>query len=101
SDPDIFLTTVSYPIKGTPYFERIARSLVQLKPWSETNDRQFVVRGRHSRRFYDFADKLLRDEASLERLRRKEASEVAAGDLESRIRESREGLYAMAAEVEA
>ena len=101
SDPDIFLTTVSYPIKGTPYFERIARSLVQLKPWSETNDRQFVVRGRHSRRFYDFADKLLRDEVSLERLRRKEASEVAAGDLESRIRESREGLYAMAAEVEA
>jgi anaerobic magnesium-protoporphyrin IX monomethyl ester cyclase len=101
SDPDIFLTTVSYPIKGTPYFERIARSLVQLKPWSETNDRQFVVRGRHSRRFYDFADKLLRDEVSLERLRRKEVGEVAAGDLESRIRESREGLYAMAAEVEA
>jgi anaerobic magnesium-protoporphyrin IX monomethyl ester cyclase len=101
SDPDIFLTTVSYPIKGTPYFERLASSLVQLKPWAETNDRQFVIRGRRSRRFYDFADKLLRDEVSLERLRRKQSADPSACDLPSRIRESRESLYALASEVEA
>ena len=26
--PDIFLTTVSYPIKGTPYYERVADRIV-------------------------------------------------------------------------
>ena len=26
--PDVFLTTVSYPIKGTPYYERVADRIV-------------------------------------------------------------------------
>ena len=33
SQPDIFFTTVSYPIKGTPYYKKVADRLVQLKPW--------------------------------------------------------------------
>jgi anaerobic magnesium-protoporphyrin IX monomethyl ester cyclase len=101
SDPDIFLTTVSYPIKGTPYYEEISNSLVQVKPWSATNDREFVVRGRRSRRFYDYADQLLRDEVSLERLRRKNQSKTGESELVVRIREGREHLYATAEEVEA
>ena len=32
--PDIFFTTVSYPIKGTPYYKSMSDRLVQLKPWS-------------------------------------------------------------------
>jgi anaerobic magnesium-protoporphyrin IX monomethyl ester cyclase len=101
SDPDIFLTTVSYPIKGTPYFERISSSLVQLKPWSQTNDREFVVRGRHSRQFYEFADQLLRDEVNLKRLRADEADQSELALLSARIHCGRERLYATAAEVEA
>ena len=101
SDPDIFLTTVSYPIKGTPYYEQISNSLVQVKPWSVTNDREFVVRGRRSRRFYDYADQLLRDEVSLERLRRKSHYDPGETELRLRIRDGREHLYATAAEVEA
>lgn len=60
--PDIFLTTVSYPIKGTPYFEKVAPRLVNIGPWQTTTDRSFQIRGRHSRRFYKFADELLRSE---------------------------------------
>ena len=62
--PDIFLTTVSYPIKGTPYFEKVASRLVNIGPWSNTTDRGFQIRGRHSRRFYRFADELLRNETA-------------------------------------
>ncbi len=51
SNPDIFLTTVSYPIKGTPYYKKISDRLVQLEPWSKTSDREFRIRGRHSRQF--------------------------------------------------
>ena len=62
--PDSFFTTVSYPIKGTPYFDRVASRLVTLKPWNESTDREFQIRGRHSRLFYRHADELLRSEAS-------------------------------------
>jgi anaerobic magnesium-protoporphyrin IX monomethyl ester cyclase len=58
--PDIFFTTVSYPIKGTPYFDKVAARLVNIKPWDQTTDREFQIRGRHSRRFYKYADDLLR-----------------------------------------
>ena len=65
--PDVFFTTVSYPIKGTPYFDKVAARLVNIKPWSKTSDREFAVRGRHSRRFYKYADDLLRNEMSTQR----------------------------------
>jgi radical SAM superfamily enzyme YgiQ (UPF0313 family) len=58
--PDVFLTTVSYPIKGTPYHSEVAQRLVQLKDWRSGTDRDVAIRGRHSRRFYSFADDLLR-----------------------------------------
>jgi len=60
--PDVFFTTVSYPIKGTPYFDKVAARLVSIKPWSNSTDREFQIRGRHSRRFYKYADELLRSE---------------------------------------
>lgn len=60
--PDVFFTTVSYPIKGTPYFERVAPRLVNISGWSQSTDRDFRIKGRHSRRFYQYADDLLRTE---------------------------------------
>jgi hypothetical protein len=62
--PDIFFTTVSYPIRGTPYFQKVADRLVSLKPWAASSDRDYKIRGRHSRRFYQFADQLLRNSAA-------------------------------------
>ncbi len=60
--PDVFFTTISYPIKGTPYFAKVAEKLFNPKPWQETTDREFKVAGRHSRTFYRHADELLRSE---------------------------------------
>ena len=37
--PDVFFTTVSYPIKGTPYYDEVAPKLVQLGAWRATTDR--------------------------------------------------------------
>ena len=33
--PDVFFTTVSYPIKGTPYYDEVAPKLVQLGAWQD------------------------------------------------------------------
>jgi radical SAM superfamily enzyme YgiQ (UPF0313 family) len=62
--PDIFFTTVSYPISGTPYYDKVSDKLVRLRPWAESTDRDFRIRGRHSRRFYQYADQLLRSAAA-------------------------------------
>jgi radical SAM superfamily enzyme YgiQ (UPF0313 family) len=58
--PDVFLTTISYPIKGTPYHDEVAAKLVMPTGWAATTDRDARIRGRHSRRFYQMADQLLR-----------------------------------------
>jgi radical SAM superfamily enzyme YgiQ (UPF0313 family) len=58
--PDVYLTTVSYPIKGTPYHKELSNRLVQVRDWNASTDRDLRIRGRHSRRFYQFADDYLR-----------------------------------------
>jgi radical SAM superfamily enzyme YgiQ (UPF0313 family) len=58
--PDIFLTTVSYPIKGTPYYAEVEPRLVKIGEWGGGTDRDLKIAGRHSRRYYGFADQLLR-----------------------------------------
>ncbi|HEY6339388.1 MAG TPA: radical SAM protein [Candidatus Sulfotelmatobacter sp.] len=102
TDPDIFFTTVAYPIKGTPYFSEVAERVDSLKPWSQGSDRDFRIRNRHSRQFYRFADKLLRSEVELERLAHRPDADLAAmAALRSGIHEARSGLQATIAEVEA
>ncbi len=86
--PDVFFTTVSYPIKGTPYFDKVGSRLVTLRPWQQTSDREISVQGRHSRTFYRHADDLLRAEMARERDPQK-------------IRIAREELLATRHEVEA
>ncbi|HWG58242.1 MAG TPA: radical SAM protein [Candidatus Acidoferrales bacterium] len=101
SDPDVFLTTVCYPIKGTSYYNNIASSLSSPRPWGESSDRELTIRGRHTRRFYDFADRLLRDEVQLARLRRSGSDGHSEKELQARIQELRDGLYASSEEAEA
>jgi anaerobic magnesium-protoporphyrin IX monomethyl ester cyclase len=120
SDPDTFLTTVSYPIKGTPYFEEVSSRLVSLKSWAKGSDRDYRIQGRHSRRFYQFADQLLRSEVELSRLLRGKPiaataswgpsqvidssavpHDVLVADLQEKVAEAREGLRASFVEVEA
>jgi radical SAM superfamily enzyme YgiQ (UPF0313 family) len=90
SQPDIFFTTVAYPIKGTPYFAQVKDRVVQLRPWSQTSDREFDVTGRGSRDYYQFADQLLRDEVALSRLAKDSGS---ARELRERIDAARLALH--------
>lgn len=71
ADPDVFLTTVAYPIKGTSFFEeeRTQGTLVAGSPWCQTNDREHKIKGRHSRRYFGFVNRRLGGEVQLRRLR--------------------------------
>jgi len=69
SNPDLFLTTVAYPIKNTPYYEVVKDRVIPLKPWDEGSDRDFTVAGRHSRRFYQYATRWMVNEVAAHRER--------------------------------
>ncbi|MBZ5561660.1 MAG: B12-binding domain-containing radical SAM protein [Acidobacteriia bacterium] len=101
--PDIFLTTVAYPIRGTPYFAEVADRVVNPSRWAESSDRSFEIKGRHSRRFYQNADQLLRAEVELEKLSQSITfgTNPAVAELRHKIEQSREGLQSIFSEVEA
>ena len=55
--PDTFLTTVSYPIKGTPYYQEIESHIIDRLPWETRTERDLSIAGRHSYQFYRYADR--------------------------------------------
>jgi anaerobic magnesium-protoporphyrin IX monomethyl ester cyclase len=103
TDPDVFLTTVAYPIRGTPYFEKVADRVASLRVWEEGSDRDFRIRGRHSRRVYRSADQLLRSEVEAHKLTSSGAPEARSGlpVLQEQIERAREEMKISFAEVEA
>jgi radical SAM superfamily enzyme YgiQ (UPF0313 family) len=70
ANPDLVLTTVSYPIKGTEYYNRMAaqNAVVTNGAWQNSNDRDYRIHGRHSRRYYDFVNRRMYGELALTRL---------------------------------
>ena len=102
SDPDVFLTTVAYPIRGTPYFEKVAARVIELRAWAEGSDRDFRIRGRHSRRFYQTVDQLLRSEVEAHKLSCSVSSIARSGlpALQAQIERAREEMKISFAEVE-
>ena len=90
SDPDVFFTTVAYPIKGTPYFERV-RDKVRLPiPWAEASDRDFHIEGRHGKEYYRLADVWLRNEVEAHRISERDPEQAAA--LYEIARQAREAM---------
>jgi radical SAM superfamily enzyme YgiQ (UPF0313 family) len=98
-NPDLFLTTVAYPIKNTPYFGRVADRAVMSKAWQSGTDRDFAIRGRHSRGYYQQADKWLRSEVAAFRLEQDDPAEAAL--LRAQGQQARQALLGTAHEVEA
>jgi radical SAM superfamily enzyme YgiQ (UPF0313 family) len=67
ANPDIFLTTVSYPIKGTPYYKQVADRVLTPGEWNQWSDRMVSVQGRKSRTFYSHATRWMVGSVNLHR----------------------------------
>ena len=98
ANPDIYFTTVSYPIKGTGYYEKVANKLAVTGDWATTTDRDLRIEGRHSRTYYDHADAWLHAEVSAHRLQSTDPAQAAA--LRQQAATSRAQLLAVAHEVD-
>lgn len=99
ANPNIFFTTVAYPIKNTPFYHKVEDQLDLQKDWVNATDRDYVIKGRHSRNYYRFADAWLRNEVAGFRL--EGADPTAAAEKYAAAAEARAGLLASAEEVEA
>jgi radical SAM superfamily enzyme YgiQ (UPF0313 family) len=64
TNPDTYLTTVAYPIKGTPFYNEVSDRLVTPGSWETITDRTLDFTGRHSKRFYWFATRHLINEVA-------------------------------------
>lgn len=67
ANPDVFLTTVAYPIKGTPYYAQVAERVRAPGAWVQWSDRNLSVKGRKSRKFYSYATRWMVGSVALHR----------------------------------
>jgi len=78
---------VSYPIKGTGYFEKVRAKVELPVAWDSASDRDYVVLGRHGKDYYKLADRWLRSEVEASRI---EAQDPArAAELKSSARHAK------------
>jgi len=94
SSPDIFLTTVAYPIRGTAYHEQVRDRIRSERPWSDRTDRDLRIEGRHSRRYYDHVTRWMVNEVNLDRARRQGSHNwLRLGRLYLAARRGRVGMW--------
>lgn len=79
SDPDIFLTTVAYPIKGTPFYSEVEAKLITSKKWSERTDRDLDFEGRYSKKFYKHANRYMVNEVNRHKMKKSGAGFAELG----------------------
>jgi radical SAM superfamily enzyme YgiQ (UPF0313 family) len=77
SNPDVFLTTVSYPIKGTGYFAKVRDKVELPLPWTVASDRDHIVAGRRGKEYYKLADVWLRSEVEASRIEARDPERAA------------------------
>jgi anaerobic magnesium-protoporphyrin IX monomethyl ester cyclase len=69
SNPDIFLTTVAYPIKGTKYHDMVEERILTHLDWEARTDRDLNVGGRYSAQFYEQATRWMVNEVNFHKAR--------------------------------
>lgn len=99
ANPDIFFTTVAYPIKNTGYYQKVSDLVVLNNDWRDSTDRDYRIRGRHSKQYYKHADQWLRHEVAAYRLAANDPEQAAEKRLAAR--QAREAMLTVADEKEA
>jgi anaerobic magnesium-protoporphyrin IX monomethyl ester cyclase len=99
SNPDVFFTTVAYPIKNTGYFQKVSDRITIKGSWTAVTDRDHRIRGRHSNAYYKFADQWLRND--VEAFRAQDNDPASAARFADAAAVARRGLLAASNEVEA
>jgi radical SAM superfamily enzyme YgiQ (UPF0313 family) len=101
ADPDLFLTTVAYPIKGTGYYGKVHDRVLARADWEARTDRDLSVAGRHSRRYYEAAIRWMVGEVNLHKQKSNGGNVVQMARAAANIVRGRVGMALSSKEVEA
>jgi len=70
--PDQYLTTVAYPLRGTTMYGEIKNHIIHGNGWESHLQRELDIKGRYTKPLYDFAIKKLASEYRKRQLKRSE-----------------------------
>jgi radical SAM superfamily enzyme YgiQ (UPF0313 family) len=99
--PDEVLTTLAYPIKGTPFYEDVKQRIIFKEEWASGSDRNFGIAGRHSPLFYAHAQKWIQSQVELAKeLRRGVPGYLNAARLYVKSKRHRASMYITRNQVE-
>ena len=87
TNPDTYLTTVSYPIKGTTFYNDVQNRIIVPDEWEKITDRTLDFGGRYTKRFYWFATRHMVNEIHYQKL--KSNGKAKSGQLFSALAKSR------------
>jgi radical SAM superfamily enzyme YgiQ (UPF0313 family) len=93
--PEIFFTTVAYPIKGTGYYDKVRARVRAPVPWQDASDRDYLIAGRRGRDYYQLADQWLRNEVEASRL--EACDPVRSAELRGTAQRARDAMHAWSA----
>jgi radical SAM superfamily enzyme YgiQ (UPF0313 family) len=82
-EPNVFFTTVAYPIKNTLYFDEVASRVRLPMRWDEATDRDYIVGNRLDKSYYALADRWLRSAVEAKRLAKHDTAAAVAKDREA------------------
>jgi radical SAM superfamily enzyme YgiQ (UPF0313 family) len=86
ADPDQFTITVSYPIKGTPFYDDVVSDMIDPGPWEQSTDRDIKLRRPRSSLYYWFATTRVVSEVRSFKLARDHAASSAFAAAKHRIK---------------
>lgn len=67
SQPDHYTITIAYPIKGTPLYMEVENDFTEKINWEQSTDRMIDFKRTHTRRFYEYAIRLIYNEVRLDK----------------------------------
>src|SRR6185436_2361490 len=72
SRPDVFGTSVAFPMKGTEFYTRVSERIIPNENWSSRNQNKLLFKARYPRLYYWFAVRWLVKEVHLDKMWRQQ-----------------------------
>ncbi len=94
--PDVFGTSVAFPMKGTEFYKRVSDRIVPNENWSSRNQNKLLFKARYPRLYYWFAVRWLVKEVNVDKMWRQKNRPYRRIAIEAvKIAVARAGVFAM------
>jgi anaerobic magnesium-protoporphyrin IX monomethyl ester cyclase len=70
--PDVFGTSVAFPMKGTEFYSRVSERIIPNENWSSRNQNKLLFKAKYSRLYYWFAARWLVKEVHVDKMWRQQ-----------------------------